>query len=293
VLTVLDAGPLTTVQDLGRPGLAHLGVPRSGALDAVSAAAANRLVGNEPAAAVLETAVGGCTVRFARAVTIAVTGAPCGVEVDGRAGPHGVALTVAAGTTLRLGPATAGVRSYLAVTGGIDVPPVLGSRSTDLLSALGPAPLRRGDVLAVGTAAVGPPVGADVPVLARLPGPEGVVVRVWPGPRADWFTDDAWRILLTSGWTVAGRSDRTAISLEVAGQDGQVLERAVTGELPSEGLVLGAVQVPTTGAAVIFLADHPVSGGYPVMAVVDPGDLGVLAQCAPGTRLRFRRSAYR
>lgn len=281
-LTVLEPGPLTTVQDLGRPGLAHLGVPRSGAVDTASAAAANRLVGNDPAAAFLETTAGGCTLRFGRAVTVAVTGAPCLVTVDGVGAPHGLPVTLAAGCGLHLGPATAGVRSYLAVAGGIDAPTVLGSRSSDLLGGLGPAPLRAGDVLALGPPAGAGPAATDVPVLARVPGPDGVVVGVSPGPRVDWFTPDAWEVLLSAGWTVAERTDRTALGL-----DGPLLARAVTGELPSEGLVLGAVQVPTAGPPLVFLADHPVTGGYPVIAVVAAADIGLLAQCAPGTPLRF------
>lgn len=281
-LTVLDPGPLTTVQDLGRPGLAHLGVPRSGALDGVSAAAANRLVGNDPASAVLETTAGGCSVRSARAVTVAVTGAACTVTVDGVGAPHGLAVTLAAGSRLRLGPATTGVRSYLAVAGGIDSPVVLGSRSADLLGGLGPAPLRAGDVLALGPPDGTWPAATDVPVLARVPGPGGVAVGVSPGPRADWFAAGAWELLLGAGWTVSARTDRTALGL-----DGPQLPRVVPGELPSEGLVLGAVQVPSAGPPLVFLADHPVTGGYPVIAVVAAADLGLLAQCGPGTPLRF------
>lgn len=282
-LTVVDPGPLTTVQDLGRRGLAHLGVPRSGAVDSASAAAANRLVGNDPAAAVLETTAGGCTVRLARAATVAVTGAPCVVTVDGVGAPHGLAVTLPAGSRLHLGPATAGVRSYLAVAGGIAAPAVLGSRSTDLLGGLGPAPLRRGDVLDTGAPAAAGPAATDVPVLAAVPGADGVTVGVSPGPRADWFAPGAWEVLLGAHWTVSGRTDRTALGL-----DGPQLPRAVTGELPSEGLVLGAVQVPTAGPPLIFLADHPVTGGYPVIAVVAAADIGLLGQCGPGTRLRFR-----
>lgn len=281
-LTVLDAGPLTTVQDLGRAGLAHLGVPRSGALDAGSAAAGNRLVGNPPGAAVLEATVGGCRVRLGRAMALAVTGAPCEVAVDGRAAPHGLVFTARAGTVLRLGPVTAGVRTYLAVGGGIDVPAVLGSRSTDLLSGLGPLPLRAGDTVAVGAPAERFPPPVDVPVRAGLPAAGGVVVRVRPGPRSDWFTPAARSLLLSAGWTTTSRSNRTAIGIT-----GPPLERAVTGELPSEGLVLGSVQVPPSGDPVVFLADHPTTGGYPVVAVVTAAGLALLAQTPPGMPLRF------
>lgn len=141
-LSVVRAGALTTVQDQGRPGHAHLGVPRSGALDGPAAALANRLVGNSPEAAVLETTVNGCALRPRSSVTVAVAGAPCPVTVDGRPAPWGAPVRVPAGALLDVGPARAGLRSYVAVSGGVAVDPVLGSRSTDLLSGLGPRPSR-------------------------------------------------------------------------------------------------------------------------------------------------------
>lgn len=286
-LTVIEPGPLSTVQDLGRAGLAHLGVPRSGALDTVSAAAANRLVGNDPGDALLEVTAGGCLVRLDMAATVAVTGAPCEVGIDQSPGPHGLAVTVRAGARIRLGPVRAGVRSYLAVAGGLAVPPVLGSRSTDLLSGLGPGVMRAGDVVPVG-----PPASAacfaDVPVLTRLPGPSGVELRLHPGPRLDWFTPAALRRLVDGPWTTTSRSDRTAVGLA-----GPRLDRAVDRELPSEGLALGSLQVPPAGDPVLFLADHPTTGGYPVIAVVAAADLPLLAQTPPGTpvRLRWARQA--
>lgn len=141
-LSVVRSGALTTVQDLGRPGHAHLGVPRSGALDGPAAALANRLVGNRSEAAVLETTLNGCAVRPRSTVTVAVTGAPCRVSVDGRPAAWGAPVRVPAGALLTVGTAVSGLRSYVAVSGGITVEPVLGSRSTDLLSGLGPAPSR-------------------------------------------------------------------------------------------------------------------------------------------------------
>ncbi|MEU6238918.1 allophanate hydrolase subunit 2 family protein, partial [Kitasatospora sp. NPDC047058] len=144
-LLVVRPGPLTTVQDLGRRGVAHLGVPRAGALDAPALRAANRLVGNEPGAAALETTLGGVALRAEGPVLVAVTGAPCEVRVDGRAAAWGAPVAVPAGAVVETGPATHGARGYLAVAGGIAVPPVLGSRSADLLSGLGPAPLAAGD----------------------------------------------------------------------------------------------------------------------------------------------------
>ncbi|MFD9128915.1 biotin-dependent carboxyltransferase family protein, partial [Kitasatospora sp. NPDC059571] len=182
-LLVVRPGPLTTVQDLGRRGVAHLGVPRAGALDEPALRAANRLVGNPPGTAALETTLGGVAVRALAPVLAAVTGAPAGVRVDGRPAAWGAAVAVPAGAVLEVGPASHGVRSYLAVAGGIAVPGVLGSRSTDLLSGLGPAPLAAGDRLPVGGAPVGP--GA---ALVPLPAPPAeLVLRLLPGPHADWW----------------------------------------------------------------------------------------------------------
>ncbi|MEU5313749.1 biotin-dependent carboxyltransferase family protein [Streptomyces sp. NPDC021562] len=278
-LVVVRAGALTTVQDRGRPGYAHLGVPRSGALDAPAAALANRLVGNPAAAAVLETTLDGCALRARSAVVVAVAGAPCPVAVGGRPAAWGAPVAVPAGELLEVGAALSGVRSYVAVSGGIAVDPVLGSRATDLLSGLGPAPLTDGTVLPLGTAA-GPYARVDV---APQPSPPTeLVLRVTPGPRADWFTPEAARVFTTRAYRVSSASNRIGLRTE-----GPALERARPGELPSEGMVLGAVQVPPDGRPVVFLADHPTTGGYPVIAVVRAADLPAAAQAVPGTPVRF------
>ncbi|MGW5745217.1 5-oxoprolinase subunit C family protein [Amycolatopsis sp. NPDC003861] len=278
-LEVLDPGRYALVEDLGRPGYAHLGVAPSGALDQVSLRLANRLVGNAEDAAGIEALFGGLSVRFPAAVTAAVTGPAVDVRVDGRpAGSH-APLAVRAGQTLTLGTPSAGLRCYLAVSGGIAVEPVLGSRSRDVLSGIGPAPLRRGDVLPLGTPGI--PAGADVVVPVRAPGE--LVVPVTLGPRDDWFDDPAGG--LSAGWTVTAESNRVGLRL-----DGTPLRRAVDGELPSEGVVTGAIQVPPSGLPVVFLADHPTTGGYPVAAVVKTTALSALAQARPGTRIRFRPS---
>ncbi|MFI1396869.1 biotin-dependent carboxyltransferase family protein [Streptomyces sp. NPDC020681] len=278
--SVVRAGALTTVQDLGRPGHAHLGVPRSGALDQHSAALVNRLVGNAESAAVLETTLNGCAVRPRCAVTVAVGGAPCPVTVDGRPAAWGAPVRVAAGSLLETGPAVRGVRTYLGFAGGIAVDPVLGSRSTDLLSGLGPAPLADGAVLPLGKP-TGPPALLDGAVPWPAP-PTELVLRVRIGPRADWFTGAALHTLAGGAYRVSAASNRIGLRIE-----GPALERAVTGELPSEGMVLGAVQVPPDGCPVVFLADHPTTGGYPVVAVVDERDLAAAAQSVPGTPVRF------
>ncbi|MFI2648702.1 biotin-dependent carboxyltransferase family protein [Micromonospora fulviviridis] len=303
VIEVLRAGALTTVQDQGRPGWAHLGVPRSGALDPAALRLANRLVGNPEHAAGLEITLTGCELRFTRAVTVALTGAqvdvlverrpaaapprggrpverraadaPSGVER--RPGDTGRPLSLPAGATLRIGPARSGVRSWLAVSGGIAVESVLGSRATDTLSGLGPPPLRDGDRLPVG-ASTGPPAPVDLTVAPAVPAALRLALR--PGPRQDWFTPAALDLLLRTAYAISAASNRVGARLA-----GAALPRAVTGELPSEGLVLGAVQVPPDGQPLIFLADHPTTGGYPVIGVVD--DVTPLAQARPGTTVTF------
>nr|WP_245712965.1 biotin-dependent carboxyltransferase family protein [Micromonospora nigra] len=279
---MLRAGALTTVQDLGRPGWAHLGVPRSGALDPAALRLANRLVGNAEAAAGLETTLTGCDLRFVRATTVAVTGADAAVLVTvphgpGRAADVGRPLSVPAGAVVRIGPPRVGLRNWIAVGGGITVPPVLGSRATDTLSGLGPPPLRDGDRLPLGDPA-GAPAPVDVTVPTPLPGELRLALRL--GPRHDWFTAAALDRLFAEAYTVSPLSNRVGARLF-----GTPLPRAVAGELPSEGLVLGAVQVPADGQPLVFLADHPTTGGYPVVGVVD--DVTALAQARPGTTVRF------
>jgi len=278
-LVVVRAGALTTVQDEGRPGHAHLGVPRSGALDGPAAALVNRLVGNPRGAAVLETTVNGCALRPRSAVTVAVGGAPCAVTVNGRPAAWGAPVRVPAGALVEIGTAVSGVRGYVAVSGGIAVDPVLGSRSTDLLSGLGPPPLVDGTVL---------PLGAPSSVHARVDAapqpspPAELVLRVTLGPRDDWFTPAALHTFTSRVYRVSPAGNRIGLRTE-----GPALDRARPGELPSEGMVLGAVQVPPDGRPVVFLADHPTTGGYPVIAVVRPQDLPAAAQAAPGTPVRF------
>jgi biotin-dependent carboxylase-like uncharacterized protein len=276
-LEVVRAGALTTVQDLGRPGHAHLGVPRSGALDGPALRLANALVGNPPEAAGLETTLTGCALRLPGGGIVAVTGAVARVRVDGDDAAEGTAVEVRPGGVVDVGRATAGVRSYVAVAGGLAVEPVLGSRSTDTLSALGPRPVRRGDVLPIG-APSGPRPSSHA---ETQPAPAGEIrLTVHLGPRADWFTAGAVDTLLSTPYTVTPKSNRVGTRLA-----GAALTRAEHGELPSEGLVLGAVQVPADGQPLVFLADHPTTGGYPVIAVV--ADVTPLAQARPGTTVTF------
>jgi biotin-dependent carboxylase-like uncharacterized protein len=274
---VLDPGALTTVQDLGRPGWAHLGVPRSGALDQPALRLANRLVGNPEAAAVLETTLSGVALRAGTATALAVTGAHCDVRVDARPVSWGAAVPVASGSEILVGPATDGLRTYVALAGGFDVAPVLGSRSTDLLSGLGPRPLASGDRLPLGRP--GRPAYGTEAVLQ----PRGDQVRVLLGPRSDWFTERALDDLDGATYDVGADSNRIGLRLT-----GRAVERARDDELPSEGMVLGAVQVPPSGQPVVFLHDHPTTGGYPVVGVVMTDDLPVCAQARPGDRITLR-----
>ncbi|MFB8395833.1 5-oxoprolinase subunit C family protein [Streptomyces yangpuensis] len=284
-LLVVRAGALTTVQDRGRPGYAHLGVPRSGALDTAAYALANRLLGNPPDAAVLETTLDGVTLRALAATVVAVTGAPCPVRVSGRPVAWGAPVGLPAGGELEVGRAESGVRGYVAVRGGLAVAPVLGSRSTDLLSGLGPAVLTAGTTLPVGPAGPDPVPGADAYGLPAAPSELVLPLRL--GPRADWFTGGSLAGLWRSAFRVSPSSNRIGLRTE----GGSALVRARAGELPSEGMVLGAVQVPPDGLPVVFLADHPVTGGYPVVGVVGPGPaLDAAAQARPGTPVRFVRA---
>jgi biotin-dependent carboxylase-like uncharacterized protein len=279
-MSIIAPGPLTTIQDLGRPGLAALGVGASGAADRTSLRLANRLVGNAEGAAALELTFGGLKVCFESAAIIALTGAPCGVKVGDRAAGMDSPIAVRPGEVVAVSTPTLGVRTYLAVRGGVAVPVVLGARSTDTLSGLGPEPLRAGSVLPIGTETIGFPQVDQAPVWRHS---GDAVLRVIPGPRADWFDADALRTLGTDPYLVTAESNRIGVRL-----DGPELRRAESAELPPEGMVRGALQVPPRGRPVLLLADHPVTGGYPVIAVVVDEDVDRAGQLRPGDRVRFR-----
>jgi KipI family sensor histidine kinase inhibitor len=302
---VLQPGPLATVQDLGRAGLAHLGVPASGAADASSLRLANDLVGNDAGAAGLEVTLGRLALRFDCDAVVAVTGAPVPIRVSGAAvglggvssegevsgGRNpvpGVAFAVAAGSVLRLGTPPAGLRSYVAIDGGIGVRPVLGSRAADCLSGLGPGPLRPGDWLPLDRPRSGPnerrewrPRGAEPAEF----GPGPVELRAIAGPRDDWFAAGALDVLTGGSYVVSPASNRTGLRLT-----GPALRRGRSGELLSEGMTAGSLQVTHEGQPILLLADHPTTGGYPVIAVILAADLGRAAQLRPGQQVRFRVS---
>jgi biotin-dependent carboxylase-like uncharacterized protein len=280
-LEVLATGPLALIQDSGRPGLAAMGVGRSGAADRHAFRLGARLVAQDYLAAGIEITFGGLEVRARGDVMLALTGAFAQATVDGAEVAYLAPFVLADGDTLRLASPDAGLRTYLSVRGGVDVPPVLGSRSTDVLSGLGPAPLKAGDLLPVGPTPLGFPNIDVAPRWSLTSGP--IVLRALLGPRADWLVDP--RLLGQTAWTVSSRSDRVGIRLE-----GQALERHDSKrgqELFSEGVVRGSLQVPPGGEPVLFLADHPVTGGYPVVAVVRDADVDRAAQAVPGQSLRI------
>ncbi|MCW2525634.1 MAG: allophanate hydrolase subunit 2 [Pseudonocardiales bacterium] len=276
-LVVLATGPLASVQDLGRPGLARLGVSPSGAADRGALALGNRLVGNPEGAAGIEVTLGGLSVRARRPLLIALTGADAHAEIDGHPiGTH-ASVTLSRKAVLTLRTPASGLRTYLSVRGGIRVEPVLGSRSYDTLAGLGPPALQVGDRIKVGVSDLPVP---EIDWATEPASSELVSLDCLDGPRADWFSPSARRTFYKSIWTVTGDLDRVGVRLA-----GPALERTISTELPSEGLVRGAVQVPANGQPLIFLADHPTTGGYPVIAVVSNTD--AVAQLRPGQSLRF------
>lgn len=288
-LRVRATGLLTVFQDLGRYGQAGQGVSASGAMDQAALKAANRLVGNVSNAAALETVGGGLQLQSLGENVVAVTGAdvPLSVAtVDGRrwSVPRYQPVALADGDTLAVGQPQAGARCYVAVRGGFDIAEVMGSCATDTLAHVGPAPLSVGDTLGVRPATARAVVGAaelppgDLPTLEQE-----VVLDVVMGPRTDWFTAEAIERLATQRWQVTPQSNR--VGLRLAGE--VPLDRAIGGELPSEGTALGALQVPPSGQPVLFLADHPLTGGYPVIATVAPHHLDRAGQIPVGAWLRF------
>ena len=297
---VLRPGLLTTVQDTGRPGLQSRGIGPGGALDSLALRLANLLVGNAPSAAALELTLTGPALRFDADAVIAITGASLSPAIDGAPAPSGHAILARGGTTLTFGECTAGCRAYLAVGGGIDVPVVLGSRATNLRAHFGGVEgraLRAGDTLPVG--ALSPDAVQLVRRLGRsdrnwitdhagfsreFTGTTGLSapLRLLPGAETDRLSDDGRRALLETTFRVSTRSDRMGYRLE-----GTRLEVAAAGELTSEAVTWGTVQLPPDGQPIILLADRQTTGGYPVIGHVAAVDLPVLAQRKPGDQLRF------
>ncbi|MDF9749952.1 5-oxoprolinase/urea amidolyase family protein [Arthrobacter sp. ES3-54] len=296
-LRIVSPGIQSLIQDLGRHGHSGLGVSAAGALDRASLRRANRLVGNAPGAAgietvAIETVAGGLKIQAVADQVLAVTGAPSALSIESapdsagetwhRAVLMATPFALLDGETLSLGAPQSGFRSYLAVRGGVDAALVLGSRSTDTMSGIGPAPLAAGEVLAAGGEAESGVVGAPE-LQPDYPGAGVTVLDVVPGPRADWFDQAALDSFTAQDWSVLPQSNRVGMRL-----DGTPLQRSRQGELPSEGTVAGALQVPPEGLPVLFLADHPITGGYPVIAVVVDSQLDLAAQVPIGGKIRFR-----
>lgn len=280
---VLATGPGATVQDLGRPGWFSDGVGVAGAADPGSLRLANRLVGNDEDAAGIESVLGGLALEALAPATVAVTGATAPITVNGVPAAHSAVLRLSPGQQLRLGIADAGLRVYVGIRGGIVVEPVLGSRSRDTLAGIGPEPLEVGTELPVGPPPTRWPIVdvAPVPPVTTAP----VVAEVVLGPRSDWFTRPA--DLFEAHWVVTDRLDRVGTRL-VRPDGAPPLIRSDQRELPTEGMPLGAIQVPPSGEPVVFLADHPITGGYPVVGVVITRDVAAIAQARPSQHIVFR-----
>lgn len=305
-LRILSPGLQSLVQDLGRPGHAGLGVSAAGALDRASLRRANRIVGNEPSAAAVETVAGGLRVQALGDQVLAVAGAPSALTVvtpsadrsagdtddDGNQGenqseqvrevPMATAFALLDGEILTIGALERGFRSYLAIRGGAAAEPVLGSRSTDTMSGIGPAPLAAGQLLGAGAATSSNVVG-NPELQPDFPDTGVTVLDIVPGPRDDWFDAAALESLCSQDWAVTPRSNRVGMRLA-----GEPLTRSRDGELASEGTAAGALQIPPEGQPVLFLADHPITGGYPVIGVVVDHQLDLAAQIPIGGSIRFR-----
>ncbi|MCO4264875.1 carboxyltransferase domain-containing protein [Pseudarthrobacter sp. MDT3-26] len=305
-LLILSPGLQSLIQDLGRPGHAGLGVSSAGALDRSSLRRANRIVGNDPSAAVVESVAGGLRVQAVGDQVLAVAGAPSALTVvtpsyapdpvaedEGdqsefdqseqvREVPMATAFALLDGDILTISAPERGFRSYLAIRGGAAVDTVLGSRSTDTMSGIGPAPLAAGQLLGAGAATSSNVVG-NPELQPDFPDTGVTVLDIVPGPRDDWFDAAALESLCAQDWAVTPRSNRVGMRL-----DGQPLSRSRDGELPSEGTMAGALQIPPEGQPVLFLADHPITGGYPVIGVVVDHQLDLAAQVPIGGSIRFR-----
>lgn len=284
MIRILDSGALTTVQDLGRPGHLRDGIPPSGPMDREAFVVANRLVGNADGAAGLECTVLGPRFEAEQACAIAVAGADMPLAINGAEAPAWTTVMLKPGDVVKLGPARAGVRAYVAFSGGVDVAPVLGSRSTYVRGRLGGLDgraLRKADRLAVFAAPLPSRRRARPDVLTDLrPEPE---IRVVLGPQADRFTDEGIRTLLGSDYAMLPQSDRMGARLS-----GPRIAHARGHDIISDGIALGSIQVPGDGQPIALLVDRQSTGGYTKVATVCSFDIGRLGQVKPGHRLRFR-----
>ncbi|HKN47764.1 MAG TPA: biotin-dependent carboxyltransferase family protein [Candidatus Polarisedimenticolia bacterium] len=283
-IVVLDPGLLSTIQDLGREGHGRLGVSPAGAADPTALRIANRLVGNPEDGAALEMTLRGGEFLFEGSAVIAVAGADFGPALDGRPVPLWTTLEARAGQRLRLGVTRSGARAYLAVRGGFAVPPVLGSRSTHLASGLGGLDgraLRKGDLLPVGDDRGPWPKHRVDPGLLGCLAPRRTL-RVTDGPQAEWFTTEARDQISQAAYAVTEESDRMGLRLR-----GSPIRPPFGGDMVSEGVPLGAVQVPPGGQPILSFVDLQTTGGYPVVASVISADLPSVGQLRPRDEIRF------
>ncbi len=284
-LLVQDAGPMTTVQDLGRPGYLRVGIPDSGPMDREAFVLANRLVGNPDGAAGLECTLIGPRIEFADERVVAITGADMAPTLNDAAAPRWQVFPVKSGDVLRLGPARSGVRAYVAVSGGVDTPPALGSRSTYVRGALGGLrgrALRKGDQLPLGAvrgARVGRVRAGGVPDYSIEP-----EIRVVLGPQDDRFTKKGIAAFLEGPYEMLPQSDRMGARLK-----GPFIEHTGGHDIISDGVALGGIQVIGDGQPIVLLVDRQSTGGYTKIATVCSFDIGRIGQVKPGQRLRFRK----
>jgi biotin-dependent carboxylase-like uncharacterized protein len=288
-LVVVDPGLLTSVQDLGRPGYQRLGIPPSGPLDRAAFVVANRLVGNADSAAGLELTLKGPRLEVRRECAVAVTGADMGLTVNGQPAPAWTALRLRPGDVIGFAMAKAGCRAYLAVAGGLETPPALGSRATYLRGRLGGVEgraLQKGDGLPIGGPAV--PLarleGRAVPPARRPAYPAEVECRVVLGPQDDRFTAEGIAAFLDGPYEVTPQADRMGYRLK-----GPVIGHARGHDIISDGIPLGGIQVPGEGQPIVLLVDRQTTGGYTKIATVIGADIARIGQTRPGHRVRFRR----
>ena len=290
VIQVQEPGLFTTVQDLGREGFGPFGVSASGAADAVSLRIGNRLVGNAEGAAGLEMTLLGGTFLFPEGAVVALAGSDFGASLDGKPLEMWTAFEARPGQTLRLGPTRSGARCYLCVRGGIEVKLFLGSASTHILSGLGGhegRALRKGDVLNIGAAGVSTR-GRSLTAQALKNLSPRKALRVTPGPQSDWFPEPAQQIFYASTYRVAEESNRMGLRLE-----GAAIPALASGEMISEGVALGAVQVPEGGLPIILFVEQQTTGGYPKIANVISADFHSLGQLRPRDEIRFERVEWK
>ena len=286
VIQVQEPGLFTTVQDLGREGFGAMGVSASGAADAISLRLGNRMVGNHEGAAGLEMTLLGGMFTFLERALLALTGSDFGATLDGKPVELWSSFEAKAGQTLRLGPTRSGARCYLCVQGGIAVELFLGSASTHILSGLGGhegRALRKGDALKIG-AERGAIHERRLTARALKELQPRKVLRVTEGPQSDWFPESARRLFYESRYRVAEESNRMGIRLE-----GAIVPVPSGGEMISEGVSLGAIQVPEGGKPIILFVEQQTTGGYPKIANVISADLHSLGQLRPRDEIRFER----